>query len=37
MLDAVQDHALLIEENNIAVLAHDLHHQGFKAQISKFI
>ena len=37
MLDAVQDHTLVIAENNVAVLAHQLHDQNLVADISKLV
>ena len=37
MLDAVQDHALVIAENNVAVLAHELDDEFFAAGISKLV
>ncbi len=37
MFDAVQNHAFLIAEDDIAVLAHDLHDQSFVAEISHFV
>ena len=37
MLDAVQDHAVLPAENQVAVLAHQLHDQGFPAEIPHLV
>lgn len=37
MLDAVQDHSLVITENNIAVLSHQLYHQEFAAEIAHIV
>ena len=37
MLDAVNDLVFIIEEDDIAVLAHDLHHKYFLAEISHLI
>ena len=33
VLDAVQDHTLVIAENNVAVLAHQLHDQNLVAYV----
>ena len=35
MLDAVQDHILVVAENDIAVFAHDLNDQLLLAQIAQ--
>ena len=37
MFDGVQDHAVLLAENNIAVLAHQLDDQKLAADITQFI
>ena len=37
MLDTVDDHAGIITEDDIAVLAHEFNSQCFPAQISHFI
>ena len=37
VLDAVQDHILVVAENDIAVFAHDLNDQFLLAQIAQFI
>ena len=37
MLDAVQDHAFVITEDDIAVLAHQLHDQTLPAWITQFV
>ena len=37
VLDAVQDHILVVAENDIAVFAHDLNDQLPLAQIAQFI
>ena len=37
MLDAVDDSALIIAEDDVAVLAHNLDHQLLLAQIAQFI
>ena len=37
MLDAVNDRAVFLTENDIAVLSHDFHDQPLSAQIAHFI
>ena len=37
MIDGVQDHAVLLAENNIAVLAHQFDDQKLAADITQFI
>ena len=37
MLDTVQDHALVITENNVAVFSHQLHDEDFMADITQLI
>lgn len=37
MLDAVQDHILVIAENNVAVLAHQLHDQNLVAHVAQLV
>ena len=37
LTDAVQDHILVVAENDIAVFAHDLNDQLLLAQIAQFI